>query len=120
MSRPMRIELHEEPITHLIAHAAISSSFYVERVVDLPALASSSVAPLATRIHPSPFIKDYDAIAGNRPTDCAARFEDACATLIAAFRDGERIGGVVVAVDSPTVLLLDGESGCRGAVGSPS
>lgn len=68
------------------------------------------IRALADRLCFAPYIKDYDAIAGNRPADCAERFASLCRTLISAYRGGERIGGAVIVVDSPTARLIDGES----------
>jgi len=102
------IELHEEPLSALAAHGEIPCTFRVERVIDLAALDRSPGAPLVDRQHPAAFIKDYDAIPGNRPTDWPARFAAIDWTLIAAYRSGDRIGGAVVAVDDPSARLLDG------------
>ena len=105
---PANLELREEPLTALAAHGAIPCAFRVERLIDLAALEGSPLASLAHQYHPAPFVKDYDAIAGNQPTDWPARFAIVRWTLIAAYRNSRRIGGAVVAVDSPSTCLLDG------------
>src|SRR5579863_1429186 len=104
------IELREEPLTALADHGTISIAFCVERIVDLTTLNRSPAARFADRHCPAPYIKDYDAITGNRPADWAERFASLCHTSISAYRGGERIGSAVVVVDSPTARLIDGDA----------
>ena len=61
-----------------------------------------------------PWIKDYDAApapggaAGERPQRWATRFDVTRWGILTAWADGERVGGGVVAWDTPGVDLLEG------------
>ena len=101
----MPIDLLEEPMSRLIEHARIAIAFEVDRVLDVtegPAGFALSERSLAT-----PYRKDYDALAGNAPTRWATEFDVSRWGLIAARSDGRRVGGVVVAFDTPGVTMLE-------------
>lgn len=106
--QPMSFEIREERPPNLSAHGTIPCAFRVAQIVDLAALDRLSDA-LPALDYPAPFTKDYDAIPGNRPVDWSERLNAVDWTLFAAWREGERIGGALVAVDAPGVRLLDGD-----------
>jgi GNAT superfamily N-acetyltransferase len=60
-----------------------------------------------------PYVKDYDAIAGNRPTDWPRRFDLKDWRLAAAFFGHARVGGAAVALGG---VGLDGAVGPDDAV----
>ena len=56
----------------------------------------------------TPYLKDYDAIAGNHPTDWERRFDLSNWGLLSARLDGRRIGGAAVAFHTNGVDMLEG------------
>lgn len=61
--------------------------------------------PVAT-----PYIKDYDALDGEGPTRWQEQFDLTHWGFFAAFDGDERVGGAVVAWDTPGVDMLEGRS----------
>lgn len=54
------------------------------------------------------YVKDYDAMPENHPTDWAARFDVSRWGILSAWVDGVRTGGAVVAWDTPGIDMLEG------------
>jgi len=90
----------------LARHAEISCAFEVRSVVDVAGDAGSFV--LTERVIETRYVKDYDARAGNHPTDWATLFDVTRWTLLEARIDGERVGGALVVHDTPGIDLLRG------------
>ena len=101
----MKIDIIEEPMSSLAAHAAIPIAFPVERVLDVTP--SAEGFSTVERTLDSTYVKDYDAI--EHPRDWL-RFDTSKWGLLAAYSDHERIGGAIVALDSHGVGLLEGRS----------
>lgn len=99
------IDIMEETMSSLAAHAAIPIAFPVERVLDVTPSAEGFIT--AERTLDSAYIKDYDAI--EHPRDWS-RFDTSTWGLLAAYSDHQRVGGAIVAVDSQGVDLLEGRS----------
>jgi GNAT superfamily N-acetyltransferase len=55
-----------------------------------------------------PYVKDYDAIDGNSPMTWARDFDLSSWGLIAAVADGQQLGGILIAHDSPAIHMLEG------------
>ncbi len=55
----------------------------------------------------SPYVKDYDSIGGNRPSDWSKCFDIANWTLHSAWIDDRRAGGVVIAVKTEGLDMLE-------------
>ncbi|MFL5606789.1 MAG: GNAT family N-acetyltransferase [Gemmatimonadaceae bacterium] len=55
-----------------------------------------------------PYVKRYDDEPDEHPTAWARRFDVSRWGFLAAYRNGERVGGAVVARDTDAVRLLDG------------
>lgn len=106
----MSIEIREEPIDAGLAdHATVSIAFLVERVFDVELLDGGlSGFSLVERSVERPWIKDYDSDDSEGPTRWARRFDITNWGLLSAWTDGGRIGGAVIAFDSPDVNLLRG------------
>jgi GNAT superfamily N-acetyltransferase len=92
----MIVVLREESMGMLVEHAAIPVSFTAECVLDMPRPGERPLWPFGTRPLPAPYVKDYDSIPGNRPTDWAARFDLSRWRLIGAYAGDRRTGGAVV------------------------
>ncbi len=94
----MRIEVREETITSIDAHARISPAFRVERQLVIPTAPwTASGGPLDDEPVASPFIKDYDAIRDNRPVDWVQHFDTTRWCDFAAVVDDRRVGGAILA-----------------------
>ncbi len=102
----LRVEV--EPINCVHEYATIPISFIVTSVLKVSAQNEGlggfvlEETELAT-----PWIKDYDAIEGEGPTRWSKRFDISNWGLLAAYRDGERVGGAVIAFKTPGVRMLD-------------
>lgn len=92
----MEVELREESAGAFPEHGAIEIAFPVERVLHVGR--SRTGAPvLRERAVAEPWRKDYDAVPGNRPVDWPGRFDVSGWVLLSAWREGRRVGGVVIA-----------------------
>lgn len=93
----MLIEVREGGMTAVDEYARIPIAFEVRgslRVTEWLAVAPTSLQeePVA-----SPYVKDYDAVLGNRPPDWLQQFDTSEWRLFAAFADQVRVGGAIVA-----------------------
>jgi GNAT superfamily N-acetyltransferase len=93
--------IRSEPVTleTLRNYASISIAFEVRGRLDPLTFLETPVES---------WIKDYDAIEGNHPTDWAAHFDVSNWTLLTAWQEDERVGGAVVAWNSEGLGMLQG------------
>jgi len=107
----MSIEIREESASGLADYASVPIAFEVrERLAVVAPDAGLGGLHLAGEpVHP-PFLKDYDAAPGQEPTAWASRFDLARWGILSAWVEGERVGGVAVAWDSPDVEMLEGRA----------
>jgi len=104
----MRVEVNEEPITALEEYAGISIAFEVGVVFDVAQADGRLGAFILTeRSLNAPYVKDYDAIEGERPSDWAKRFDVSNWGLFAALADSRRVGGAIVAFKTPGLEMLE-------------
>lgn len=102
------VEIREEPIGDLERHGEISIAFEVTSVLDLAVLDTDLAdIRLAERSVAVPWLKDYDTIDGG-PGQWASRFDVTHWGLLGAYDYEQRIGGAVVAFDTPNVDMLRG------------
>lgn len=101
------VEVREEPLDSLGEHARISIAFTVTSVVDVSTLEPGARA-FREVLLAEPYPRDYDAEEG--PASWPARFDVSRWGLIAAYEDGRRVGGVVIAHDTSGVDMLEGRS----------
>jgi len=103
------VEVVEETPAQLGEYARVSIGFSVTEVFEPSAIAAlrRGEPAAATPLTPS-YWKDYDAYEGNRPTDWTWRFERGRWTVLAAYRNGERVGGAVVSAYHEKIDLLRG------------
>lgn len=87
----------------LPAHVAVPSTFTSLATFDVQM--AEGKWRLIERATESPFEKDYDA--AEDPTEWL-RFDTSRWVLVSAFEGHERLGGVIVAFDSPGVEMLEG------------
>ncbi len=104
----MNIEITEEPIIAAAELAGISIAFEVERVFDVSVRAGGlGGLVLSERRLDVPYVKDYDTMAGEHPTEWARRFDVSNWGLIGAHSNGVRVGGAVVAFNTEGVNMLE-------------
>jgi len=104
----MNPEIREEPPTALADYARVPIAFEVhERLaVSVPESGLGGIRLIAERVVP-PYVKDYDADPGNHPAGWPIRFALSRWGILSAWADGERVGGAVVAWDTPGLDLLE-------------
>lgn len=107
----MRIEVIEEPITALEAYASIPIAFEVSLVLDVTeADDRPGQFVLTERTLDVPYVKDYDALTGARPTQWARSFDVSNWGLFAARIEGRRVGGAAVAFNTAGLIILGGRT----------
>lgn len=107
----MTVETREEPLTAIAEHTAIPIAFEVTRRLEpVPAEDGLGGVRLAEMAQDPAYVKDYDAIAGNRPTDWAGRVDSRKWALLSAWRGRARVGGALLVHDSPSLHMLEGRS----------
>ncbi|MEO5930057.1 MAG: GNAT family N-acetyltransferase [Candidatus Kapaibacterium sp.] len=105
----MDIDLREEPMHNLDAYASIPIAFTVATVFDVAVEDDGARRfVLSERRIDHPYVKDYDAIGGEHPGRWGERFDLSRWGLIAAYREGERVGGAVIAFNTAGVDMLEG------------
>jgi GNAT superfamily N-acetyltransferase len=108
----MRVEVIQEPITALEEYAGIPIAFEVELVLDVADPGNSlGEFVLTERRLDVPYVKDYDAINGENPAQWARRYDVSNWGLLAARVAGRRVGGAVVAFNTPGLTMLEGREG---------
>lgn len=70
----MTIDVAEEPMTALAEYALLPIAFSVDQVLDVTARAEGGFALSARRLE-VPYVKDYDAVAGEGPLHWSRRFD---------------------------------------------
>ena len=104
----MDIEILDEPLSMLFEHGTISIAFAVESVLE-PLLVERGLGGIAfhEQVLAHPYQKDYDAAEGDGPARWLSQFDVTNWGLLAAYVDGTRIGGAVIAFDTSSVDLLE-------------
>ncbi|HEU4595710.1 MAG TPA: GNAT family N-acetyltransferase [Pyrinomonadaceae bacterium] len=103
----MRVEVSEEPLTALERYGDISIAFEVCAVLEVAGPGEGLGGFVLTeRGVDAPYVKDYDAI--EEPALWAKRFDVSRWGLFAARVDERRVGGAVVAFDTPGLDMLEG------------
>lgn len=107
----MSIEITEEPTSTLAAYASVPIAFTVREVLAVVAAERGLGGLRLERVTVDrPFDKDYDAIPGNHPDRWASRFDVGRWGVLAARMHGRRVGGAVIAWDSPGLDMLEGRT----------
>jgi ribosomal protein S18 acetylase RimI-like enzyme len=97
----MQITVREATIAAMEAYAHVSTAFRVARRLVLSADPSvPSGVTVSEDAVVSPFVKDYDALPGNHPTEWARRLDTAQWRVFAAFVGDARVGGAILILPS--------------------
>lgn len=94
-----RIFIKTDAVGDLADYASIPSRFSTHSVFDV------SADGLTERALTSPLVKDYDAL--ERPETWPRLFDVSRWARLSAYIDGARVGGAIVARDTPGVDLLE-------------
>ena len=107
----MDIEVSENPKANLAEYATIPISFQVRSVFDVTdRRAEHGEFVLVERDLDVHYLKDYDAIEGNHPTQWAARFDLSNWGFFQANVAVQRVGWAAVAIDTPSLDMLQGRA----------
>lgn len=103
------IDIVEESVTanSLADHATIRVAFQVETFLE-PTLVDDGLGGIEFTEIPvgEPWVKDYDD--NETPAEWASRFDVSNWSLLTAYDSEKRVGGAVIAFDTPDVHMLDG------------
>ena len=100
-------EIVEESLTRLAEHGEIPIQFEVRSVLEIEGDDPDSAILLERQLKQT-WIKDYDAIEGEGPTRWARRWDVSNWGLLAAFVEGRRVAGCVLAYNTDGVNKLEG------------
>lgn len=102
------VAIREESIGDVERHGEISIAFEVTSVLEVEILdAGLGGILLAERPVDAPWTKDYDATDGG-PRRWASRFDVSHWGVLGAYADERRIGGAVIAFETPSLHMLRG------------
>jgi ribosomal protein S18 acetylase RimI-like enzyme len=104
----MNIEISVAPITSVAQLELVPISFTVDREYDVVPNQSSGRFVLSERLVGTPYVKDYDGIPGEGPSQWARRFDISRWGFIRAQAGGRLVGGAVLAFDTGDVAMLEG------------
>jgi GNAT superfamily N-acetyltransferase len=104
----MNMDIREEPHTDLEQYALVPISFEVRSLLELFVRNDGlgGLRLIERSLSPT-WVKDYDAIPGNHPTDWPQRFDISNWGLLSARIDGERVGGAAIAFRTPDLVMLE-------------
>jgi GNAT superfamily N-acetyltransferase len=103
------LQVIEEQPPDWEAYGTVPIAFNVDRMVNAVARAGGGYV-LRDHPVPSPYQKNYDTIAGERPRRWSTRFDTSRWGVLVARANDVRAGGAVIAVDTPTVHMLEGRA----------
>jgi ribosomal protein S18 acetylase RimI-like enzyme len=107
----MTIEIRDETMAALSDHARISIAFEVCCLLHVEAQdAGLAGFRLVERPVDEPWIKDYDADHEHGPRSWATRFDTSNWGLVSAWDGSTRVGGAVIAFDTPGLHVLAGRA----------
>ena len=104
----MAFQIIEESIDTLVEHASVSMVFEYKTILE-PTIVDGGLGGflLTEKALDAPRSKDYDAVANDKPSDWVRRFDVANWGFLVARADGRRVGGAVIAYDTPGAEMLE-------------
>ncbi len=106
--RITNVDVREEPTTSLAEYARVSIAFEVRRTLVLETRGVLGGFRLTEREIDPPYRKDYDGLDGASPVHLAKRWDLTNWGVLAARIEDRRVGGAILAFDTPDVLMLEG------------
>jgi ribosomal protein S18 acetylase RimI-like enzyme len=103
-------EIAEESLARLPEYSEIPIRFEVRSLFEIEGDDPDSAVLVEQSVEP-PWIKDYDAIKGEGPTGWPERWDVTNWGLLAAYVDGRRVAGCVLAHNTDGVNKLEGRDG---------
>ncbi len=104
MKPRITIEIAEQLPIDVLEYARIPIAYEVRQILDVVATASGLGGPtLLERSLDSPYVKDYDAIAGEGPLTWPGRFDLSKWQIFTARVNQQLVGGVAVVLDGSDV-----------------
>lgn len=94
----MNIRVYEHELKNISDYTRISIAFEVRSVLDV-AKDGSGRFVLTERSVPTPYLKDYDAIAGNNPSEWLQQFGVSNLRMFIAEVNSQLVGGAIVVRD---------------------
>ena len=104
----MSIEVVEDEARDLTAYESIPIAFRVSEIIEAVPEPTGRSVDLRARAIATPYTKDYDAYDEGSPVGWTSRFGAAKWGILAAYVNGERVGGAVVVAHDSTIDLLEG------------
>ncbi|NQT85506.1 GNAT family N-acetyltransferase [bacterium] len=102
-------DIIEQSVADLSDYSTIPIAFEARAILDVEVVDHGLGGfVLSEREIESPHVKDYDAFKGEGPAPWADRWDISNWGILSAFLDGSRVGGCVVAWDTPGVHKLEG------------
>jgi GNAT superfamily N-acetyltransferase len=103
------LDIVEQSVEDLADYGSVPISFEVRDILDIEVVGRGLGGFLLSRreIEP-PYVKDYDAFEEAGPASWAERWDISNWGILSAFLDGSRVGGCVLAYDTPGVHKLEG------------
>jgi len=102
-------EIVEQSAEDLADYGSISIAFEVQTILDVQVIDQGLGGfAMSEQKMDAPYVKDYDGIKGEGPTRWAKQWDISNWGIISAFLEGSRVGGCVVAYDTPGVEKLEG------------
>ena len=105
----MSVQIVEESVSALPDYSTVSPAFLVEARFAVDPI-EGGLGGLKLRLEQvkPPYIKDYDQENGYGPEQWRERWEISHWGIQSAFKDEVRIGGALIAWNTPEILMLDG------------
>ncbi|HKR58624.1 MAG TPA: GNAT family N-acetyltransferase [Pyrinomonadaceae bacterium] len=106
----MKLDIREQDVSDLEHYSSIPIAFKVSNVFDIEEESNIGAATLKERTLARSYVKDYDAICGEHPTDWPSRFDASNWKMFTAYLNGQLVGGAVVAMKTPSLNMLGGRN----------
>lgn len=102
-------EIVEQSVGDLGEYGSISIAFEVRTILELQVMDQGLGGFVLSETEvDAPYVKDYDIYTAEGPTRWAHRWDISNWGVLSALVDGSRVGGCVVAYDTPGVHKLEG------------
>lgn len=102
-------DIVEQSVEDLTAYGSVPISFEVRAILDVQVIEQGLGGFVSSeRKNETPYVKDYDAVKEEGPSGWADRWDISHWGILSAFLNGSRVGGCVVAHDTPSIRMLEG------------